>query len=216
MPSEERAPISVVLSDIDGVLIDSAKAVFESYKTAFHFRGISLPEHIFREMIWGNSWLQACHEMEHCWSGKQDWSAIHDLKQEAFENMLETGNPAAMRVNDLLCAILETLFGRNDVDLRLITAGSVRASQLKMEWLAKVRCRALWSALPIAAGMDKKHPDTWRSIASYHEPDRIVVIEDDQDVLNVIHTKFPKIQTFQVTFGELRKVREMDKVRPGL
>lgn len=210
MPSEEAKTTTVVLSDIDGVLIDSAHAVWQSYKSAFKIKGINLPDYIFWENIWGNSWRVACLEMENTFCGEQDWEAIHYLKGQLFEDLLQPGDPCVMQQNDLICTALESLFFRADADIELVTGGSQKASILKMQWLAKVRSRPAWTEIKLHHSMDKKHPDSWRTLLSPHvkKHNTVVVIEDDTDVERMLKNHFPTVQVLNAAFGEHKMRKE--------
>lgn len=202
---------SVVLSDIDGVLIDSANAVLASYRTAFKVKGLGLPDHIFWDHIWGNSWKEASLQMENCWCGEQDWDGIHYLKGQLFEDLLATGSTDIMRQNDLLCTVLESVFCRSDLEIQFVTGGSHKASLLKMQWLEKVRSRPFWTTFPLHHSLDKKDPDTWRALMSSWDPRSVIVIEDDMDVCRVLQTHIPCCQILFAPFGKASKCQLMDK-----
>lgn len=183
--------MNVVLVDIDGVLLNSANAVLTSYRIAFNVKGHDLPDHVFYEDIWGNNWSIACLCLKKRY-GLLDWNSIHHLKQRAYFDLLNTGSSDIMQHNDLICSVLELLFNRSDVEVRLVTGMSQSSAIATMQWLEKIRVRTGWSVLSISAGLDKRHSDTWRSLFSRLKPKSLqsdcYVIEDDLRVVQVLRS----------------------------
>lgn len=175
-------PEQLLVTDIDGVLINSKAAVLNAYQAAFLRHGIRLSESQFDRMIWGHDWKAAKANLREDavfdYLSDTDLDNIREYKNKIF-------NEAPILVSDIACALVSSL--SLSMQVILATGGSRAATQHKIDQLVKQKGNG-WSEYFVVCEVNKHEHQFWLDLCSrlgFH-PRNLVVIDDDPDVITCI------------------------------
>jgi beta-phosphoglucomutase-like phosphatase (HAD superfamily) len=162
--------INLIVCDIDGVLVDSKKAVFEAYRKAFLLQNVEFTVNHFEDILWNKPWNEELIKSHF----EIDIQALRSHKQEFFKE-------TQLRINKGLISFLNNLYSIHHINIDLITGGSEEATEHKLNSMELSYRNLICSAKKRALEFWKTYFES--RFMSFH---KIWVIDDDFQVLNII------------------------------
>jgi len=157
-----------IISDIDGVLIDSKNSIFLAYKRAFELQNYHFEFSDFEKLLWNQSWdfQRIINHYPNIDSVK-----LRKDKQHIFKTLL-------LNYNSDLITLLNSFNKLEEINLILITGGSEEATQYKL-----IKMNLSYNKLICSA---KKHDISFWLELKHSILDSIIwLIDDDDSVCNL-------------------------------
>lgn len=154
--------------DIDGVLVDSKMAVYQSYAET-----MNLSMEVFTREVWQRPWEEASKNLGLLPDQAQ---VVHERKHKAFHKYASLIKPDPLAVS-----ILMGFFSSSQVDIVLATGGTKEATTVKLHTLPQETNR-----MRVLTRANKRKQGFWRGLFQEY-PGRIVVaIDDDPEAISTV------------------------------
>lgn len=171
---------------MDGVLIDCRDAVYAAYKKGFEAVGLYLDRSAFEGIMNGLPWPESAMAVFPGISGK-DLARVRAVKKSCFEDEMRR---QPVKVDKVACSLARE-FSRIGCEVWLVTAGSEKATALKLEMLP-VDLRSAFSV--IETGIDKTGDSFYARLRKYSVAQHgIILVDDDERVWRAARTKMDGI-----------------------
>lgn len=171
-----------IISDIDGVLIDSKEAVYQSYRQAFAIQGKKFTKRDFNFLLWHKSWRPKLLKTNFPTTNLEK---LHRDKQRIYKTK-------RLKINWSLVSLLFFLAEQGN-ELILITGGSKEATDYKLANTGLEPDKLLCSC-------EKHCPKFLRKIKYAAKNPHIWLFDDDEKICRI--AKELGINAIQYKFKE--------------